>query len=155
MFRKWLLCGLLSIPAAFAYDITESYGTHDIYLVDVNQDGKASLKTLLEDDDTAIVLMHQPDFIDVVKANAYAKPTFVFMTKNNALFLGDLNRDKMLNSQDSIYPNLGLFSYDKKTGKVLLTPLSELKLTISLADIDKGQMLLIDEKNNLYPIKLT
>jgi hypothetical protein len=152
--NKLLISLILLSSAVFGYDITEQHGiTNDLYIIDTNQDGKASINTLLNGQDQALVLMHQPELIDIIKGNPYGRESFIFLSGANALAQFDSNQDRLIDLKDMAYANLGLFTYNSATGKITIIPLTDLYTAITIPPLGTNPLLIYDKQNNPYIIK--
>jgi hypothetical protein len=153
MLKKLLMALVLATPSAFSYDITYLYGIErDLYIIDSNADRETSLASLLKGEDNALVLMHKPDLIDAIKGNPYGRETFVFIKGFDALNKYDTNKDSLIDINDIAYVNLGLFTYNNKTGNATVISLADLDITIRLQDFGAGHPVILDRKNRVYPI---
>ncbi len=153
MMKQLVMALIFMSPRVFGYDISYLHGIErDLYIIDSNADGKISLVSLLNGDDSALVLTHRPDLIDTIKGNPYGKETFVFIKGFDVLNKYDMNKDSIIDKNDVVYANLALFSYDSKTGKISLIPLNELQVTILLRPFGSDQPIMLDRANRVYPI---
>jgi hypothetical protein len=151
--RNLLLSLILTLNVAHADGLWEQFGIDgDFYIVDLNQDGKASIDTLEAGSDRALVLMHQPDLLDIIQANPYGQESAVLL-RGNTLTQQDLNQDGLIDAADIGYSSLGLLSFDK-TGKATLVPLTQSQMYISLYEPwrFKSRAMLVDKQGKTYPL---
>lgn len=153
MMKQLMMALILMAPRVFGYDISYLHGIdRDLYIIDSNVDGKTSLVSLLDGDDSALVLIHRPNLVDIIKDNPYGKETFVFIKGFDALNKYDMNKDGVINKDDMAYANLALFNFNNKTGKVSLTPLKELQVIILLQPFGSKRPVMLDRTNRIYSI---